>query len=41
MDDALTGAMTDVTDKVWTVGILMGFHAGNYCIFLPIITREF
>ena len=41
MDNALTGAMTDVTDDVWTDGIFTGFHAGKLPCFSPIITREF
>ena len=35
MDDAWMGAMTDVTDEVWTVGFLVGFHAGNLLHFSP------
>ena len=34
-DDALTGALTGVTDEVWTVGILLGFCAGNLPHFSP------
>ena len=29
MDNALTGAMTDVTDNVWTVLIIKGIFSGN------------
>ena len=35
MDNALTGAITDVTDNVWTVGLFTGFHAGNF--FSPLL----
>ena len=35
MDDVLMGAMTDVTDDVWTVGNFIGFHGGNLPWFSP------
>ena len=41
-NDALMGAVTDVTDEVWTVGILTRiFLQVIFCIFLPILTGEF
>ena len=40
-DNALMGAMTDVTDNEQIVGILKGFHAGNLPCFSPMITGEF
>ena len=35
MADVLMGAMTDVTDEVWTVGILLASCAGNLPCFSP------
>ena len=41
MDNALMGAMIDISDKEWTVGIFTGICAGNLLHFSPIITGEF
>ena len=41
MDNALMGAMIDISDKEWTVGILLGFVQVIYCIFLPLLLGNF